>query len=74
MSEWWGNLSGVITLVLMAVFIGIWIWAWRARHKKTFDRMARLPMEDMEAPGEPTAPGKRAQAADDNEDREDERK
>lgn len=68
MSEWWGNLSGVITLVLMAVFIGIWIWAWRARHKRTFDRMARLPMEDTEATGE------RPDAGDGNEDREEERK
>lgn len=68
MSEWWGNFSGVITLVLMAVFIGIWIWAWRARHKKTFDRMARLPMEDTPAPAE------RSEAGEDNEDREDERK
>lgn len=52
MSEWWGNFAGVITLVLMAVFIGIWIWAWRARHKRTFDRMARLPMEDEDATSE----------------------
>ena len=71
MSEWWGHFAGVITLVLMAVFIGIWIWAWRARHKRTFDRMARLPMEDEGAPGEqPRGDG----AANGAEDREDERK
>lgn len=46
MSTLWGNFAGVITVVLMVVFIGIWIWAWRARHKRVFDRMARLPMED----------------------------
>lgn len=46
MSALWGNLAGVITVVLMVVFIGIWIWAWRARHKRVFDRMARLPMEE----------------------------
>ncbi len=46
MSDGWGHFAGVITVVLMAVFIGIWIWAWRGRHKRTFDRMARLPMED----------------------------
>lgn len=44
--EIWGLTEGIITLLLMAVFIGIWIWAWRKRHKKTFDRMAALPMED----------------------------
>lgn len=46
MSAVWGNLVGVVIVVLMVVFIGIWIWAWRARHKKVFDRMARLPLED----------------------------
>lgn len=46
MSPLWGNLIGVVILLLMGVFIGIWIWAWRARHKKTFDRMSRIPMED----------------------------
>lgn len=46
MSALWGNLAGVIILILMAIFIGIWIWAWQARHKRNFDRMARLPMED----------------------------
>ncbi|CBL46306.1 cytochrome c oxidase subunit [gamma proteobacterium HdN1] len=46
MSPMWGNLIGVATVLTMAVFIGIWIWAWRKRHKKVFDRMAALPMED----------------------------
>jgi len=46
MNPLWGNLAGAITVVLMAVFIGIWFWAWRARHRSVFDRMARLPMQD----------------------------
>lgn len=46
MSDLDGNLHGVITLAMMATFIGIWIWAWRKRHKKVFDRMSQLPMED----------------------------
>lgn len=50
MSAVWGNLIGVFTVVLMVVFIGIWIWAWRKRHKRVFDRMARLPLEDDEQP------------------------
>lgn len=50
MSVLWGNLAGVITVVLMVVFIGIWIWAWQRRHKKVFDEMARLPMEDDGSP------------------------
>ncbi|MEB2318287.1 MAG: cbb3-type cytochrome c oxidase subunit 3 [Pseudomonadota bacterium] len=64
MSEWWGHFAGVIILVLMAVFIGIWIWAWRARHKRVFDRMSRLPMEDERNTEVPRADG----GAEDNED------
>ena len=46
MSPLWGHLNGVVTVVLMTLFIGIWIWAWRARHQRVFTRMAHLPMED----------------------------
>ncbi|KRF01800.1 cytochrome C oxidase [Frateuria sp. Soil773] len=46
MSPVWGHVAGVITTLLMLVFVGIWIWAWRARHKRVFARMAQLPMED----------------------------
>lgn len=46
MSINWGDINGVITLLMMALFIGIWIWAWRRKHKRVFDRMAALPMED----------------------------
>lgn len=46
MSAFWGNAIGVLIVLLMFIFIGYWIWLWRARHKKTFDRMSRLPMED----------------------------
>lgn len=46
MNPIWGEVIGYVTVAMMAVFIGIWIWAWRKRHKKVFDRMAELPMED----------------------------
>jgi cytochrome c oxidase cbb3-type subunit 4 len=46
MSAVWGYLTGAIILLMMFTFIGIWIWAWRKRHRRTFNRMARLPMED----------------------------
>jgi cytochrome c oxidase cbb3-type subunit 4 len=48
----WGHVTGIVTVILMATFIGIWIWAWRARHKRLFDRMARLPLEDDSHIGE----------------------
>jgi cytochrome c oxidase cbb3-type subunit IV len=42
----WGHVIGVIILLLMLTFIGIWIWAWLPYHKKTFDALARLPLND----------------------------
>lgn len=50
MSALWGQLAGVITTILLLVFIGIWIWAWRPWHKKSFDKMAQIPMQDKDAP------------------------
>ncbi|MDX1608501.1 MAG: cbb3-type cytochrome c oxidase subunit 3 [Halofilum sp. (in: g-proteobacteria)] len=50
MIEYWGHIVGVISLVLLALFIGVWIWAWRPRHKRVFERMARLPLERDERP------------------------
>lgn len=46
MSPVWGHVAGVIIVLMMLTFIGIWIWAWRKYHKSTFNRMSRLPMED----------------------------
>ena len=46
MNELWGHLIGVVIVLLMLSFIGIWIWAWLPRHRKTFDSLAQIPMED----------------------------
>lgn len=50
MNEYWGHAIGVVTLILLILFVGIWIWAWLPRHKRVFDRMARVPLEHDEAP------------------------
>jgi cytochrome c oxidase cbb3-type subunit 4 len=50
MSPFWGHLAGVVTVVIMATFIGIWIWVWNARHKPKYDALARLPMDDVGDP------------------------
>lgn len=46
MSGIWGHAIGVMIVILMGLFIGIWIWAWRDRHQAVFQRMADLPMQD----------------------------
>ncbi len=43
----WGHLFGVVTVILMIVFVGIWYWAWRPRHRGTFERLATMPLEDL---------------------------
>ena len=46
MNATWGHAIGVITVILMLIFIGIWIWAWLPFHRKTFERLARMPLHD----------------------------
>ena len=41
--------SGIITGLLLVMFIGIWIWAWSKNNKEAFDKMASLPLEDDHA-------------------------
>jgi cytochrome c oxidase cbb3-type subunit IV len=48
MTPLWGHVIGIVTLVLMLLFIGIWAWAWLPHHKREFDALARLPMQDSE--------------------------
>ena len=42
-----GLINGILTALLLVVFVGIWIWAWSSKNKETFDSMARLPLEDQ---------------------------
>lgn len=40
-------LSGIITAILLALFIVGWFWAWSPRRKQDFDAAARLPLDDL---------------------------
>ena len=46
MSALYGHFIGVVILVIMLSFIGIWIWAWLPHHKHEFDDLARLPLDE----------------------------
>lgn len=50
MNPIWGHVAGVFIVLMMVTFIGIWIWAWLPRHKQAFGSLARLPMQDEDAP------------------------
>lgn len=39
-------ISGVVTAVLIALFVGGWIWAWSPKRKREFEDAARLPLEE----------------------------
>jgi cytochrome c oxidase cbb3-type subunit 4 len=41
-----GTLSGVVTAILIVLFVGVCIWAYSSRRKARFDAAARMPLED----------------------------
>jgi cytochrome c oxidase cbb3-type subunit 4 len=48
-----GVLWGFYTILLLAIFVGIWFWAWSGKRKKGFSEAARIPLEeDDERPSE----------------------
>ena len=40
--------AGIVTAVLLALFLTGWVWAWRPARKAEFDAAARLPLMDNE--------------------------
>lgn len=39
-------LSGIITAILLVLFVAGWAWAWSPRRKAAFDDAAKLPLAD----------------------------
>jgi cytochrome c oxidase cbb3-type subunit IV len=39
---------GILTLLLMLVFITLFVWLYAKKHAHAFDEAARLPLEDLE--------------------------
>jgi len=39
-------ISGIVTVVLLVLFLGGWIWAWSPRRKNEFEAAARLPLDE----------------------------
>lgn len=39
---------GIVTAILLVLFIAGVAWAWSPRRRKTFDAAARLPLDDEE--------------------------
>lgn len=55
-----GTLMGLITLILLVLFVGVVVWAYSGRRRRAFEEAARLPLDDEQpappdpASGEPT--------------------
>jgi cytochrome c oxidase cbb3-type subunit IV len=45
-----GLFRGVLTAILMALFIALVFWAYSRRRQKDFDAAAQLPLDDDRAP------------------------
>ncbi|WP_298774245.1 cbb3-type cytochrome c oxidase subunit 3 [uncultured Shewanella sp.] len=50
----YGTLQGIITLVVMLTFVGIFAWAYSSRQKSAFDDAANLVFSDEETISEPS--------------------
>ncbi len=48
----WDIVNGLLTLLLIILFLGIFFWAWHPKRKDTFSKMAALPLEDQNNHGE----------------------
>ena len=51
-------LCSVITLVSLAMFIGLIVWTWNRRQKRGFDEAAQLPFLDDDQVESTTSPRK----------------
>ena len=45
-------ISGIVTTLLLLLFVGLWAWAWQPRLRKDFDDAARLAVDDVAPAGE----------------------
>jgi cytochrome c oxidase cbb3-type subunit 4 len=43
-----GTLFGVLTAVMLAIFVGGWIWIWRPSQRAVLDAASRLPLDETD--------------------------
>jgi cytochrome c oxidase cbb3-type subunit IV len=41
-----GTLRGIVTAILLVLFVWLVIWAWSRKRRPKFDAAARLPLEE----------------------------
>jgi cytochrome c oxidase cbb3-type subunit IV len=45
-----GLIRGLLTVTLMALFLGMWFWSWSKKRDAEFEAAARIPLEDDDRP------------------------
>jgi cytochrome c oxidase cbb3-type subunit 4 len=45
-------IRGIVLVMLIIGFLGLWAWAWSKKRKPEFDYASRLPLEE-DRPGSP---------------------
>lgn len=45
-----GTMRGLITAVLLVLFVGLFAWTWSRKRKKDFDEASNLPLQDDRHP------------------------
>lgn len=38
--------SGIMTAILLTMFVALWLWSWSSKRQSTFEEMSRLPLEE----------------------------
>ena len=46
-------LSGIVTSIMLVLFVLGWAWAWNPRRKAEFDEAAQLPFDDASSEDQP---------------------
>jgi len=45
-----GIVRGLITAVVLILFVGIWLWSWSRKREADFEAASRLPLGDDSRP------------------------
>lgn len=43
-----GLFTGLMLILLIGMFIGLFLWAWSGKQKKAFEQASQLPLAELE--------------------------
>lgn len=45
-----GDIRGLLTAIILLLFVGIWAWSWSRKRRDDFNDAAQLPLGDDSSP------------------------